>query len=106
MKKINKLDRILIISGFLIIVWLAIILTPLLSNGLFYTIENINKINLLNISFTKVIASLPLTLIMDIAPIPKAVDMPTIVSFILSVLSFFPSSIPFFVYLEKYFYIS
>ena len=28
-------------------------LTPLLSNGLFYTVENINKINLLNISFTK-----------------------------------------------------
>lgn len=53
MKKLSKLDKILIISGFLVIVLLAIILTPLLSNGLFYTIENINKINLLNISFTK-----------------------------------------------------
>ena len=53
MKKLSKLDKILIISGFLVIVLLAINLTPLLSNGLFYTIENINKINLLNISFTK-----------------------------------------------------
>ena len=53
MKKLSKLDKLLIISGFLVIVWLAIILTPLLSNGLFYTIENINKINILNVSFTK-----------------------------------------------------
>ena len=45
MTKLSKLDKLLIISGFLVIVWLAIILTPLLSNGLFYTIENINKIN-------------------------------------------------------------
>src|SRR5574344_320852 len=45
MKKKNKGDKILIIGGLVIVIWLALILAPISNNGLFYLIEHANEIN-------------------------------------------------------------